>query len=292
MTWQGSTAALGLILALSGCGAVSGLFGGGDPEVCTVAPGDAGDLVGTYLRRALGNPTFTALPVSGRLRGDGSARRLSFDDIGLRLGSPAADGSQSGRRRSTATPLDALTAVTADARAVTLNYSRKGVSYQGALAYGALPAVSTIPGTGRAVFEGRVQMTLTGGPAGSGVSDERSVTGTMSIVVGYASRRADLRIDGISGGAGFSSIVWQNLSLCGARLASAGQGRARILDSGGTQLDLVGASDAGPAGSATFDSSLMAADVSGNGGPIALAGAFLLQGDSGAIGGVFTAGRQ
>jgi hypothetical protein len=82
--------------------------------------------------------------------------------------------------------------------------------------------------------------------------------------------------------AAVAGLTWTDLGLCGARIGSTGQGVFGAVDRSGGRAALQGA--------ALLDATLFGVDA-GGGFPAEIGGVMVIQGDAGALSGVFIATR-
>ncbi len=291
------------LIALGGCEQIEGavtairettpfeIIGLGPDLPCDVDRFEARRMTGAYLQQVAGSRGGTTFAVTGRVR-DSSAplpRNLGIDDSKIRGISAAADGSLSGWRQSTATPIDALNTRDALPLAYDLSYQADGVTYEGPLVVGLPPVQEEFPLLGQATRSGGILITYTAtGDDGQPIVTEAS--GDFSMQIGYGSGRATLRAGAFQVTSGpqlpFAAMRWTQLGLCGARIVSSGQGIVSLTDQDGGRIPTLGR-DADPtAGTLVLESSQFAASSTTN-GPTDIGGVFAIQGDASSITAVF-----
>ena len=283
-----AAALLALTLALAGCG------GGKEDEPvdpCPRADAPARALAGALVRQPVGTGLFEVLPVEGKAKRSGRVGKLGFGDYTFRARGEAEGGGLNGRRGSRAAPVPGFDGIGfLDAFAV--SYRKDGQAMAGMAAVGKPTPGKLLATTGQARYRGPVRLELQDRRLGApGVAT--ALVGTASAEVRFGSRQVTVSFEGLTpeeGAAPVARVDWTGLGMCGVRIGSTGQGGFRALDGDGRVTNFAGPSADSPNGSAVIDAGFYGFDAA-TAQPAGLGGVLLIQGDAGAIAGIFAAAR-
>ena len=263
-------------------------IGLGERIPCDTDRADARRLAGAYLRTISGTPGGETFTVSGRTRDPSTAplpRNIAIADSVLRRISVGDDGTLTGWRQSSATPIAALN----DDRttlplAYTLSFSSDGTDFTGPLVAGLPPLQETVPTLGQAVYTGAIIVTQTSVDA-DGTTTVTEATGSFTMQIGYGSGRADFSARDFTVTRGpalpFANMRWTRLGTCGARLISSGQGVVSLYDASARRVPTLGPGADPTAGILLFEASQFAPTA--NSGPFAVGGVLAIQGDTSSL---------
>lgn len=280
---------------LAGCGAAEAvqnsktfeLLGLAPDDPCVVTKREGRRLAGSYLRQVAASQGSDVFFVTGKTSRKGLPRNLVFNDQTLRRIRPTEDGPLEGARRSVATPIAGLGTEGQLPAAYTMAYRAERINYTGPVVVGPSPTGFEIPTTGRAIYSGDVQLTLTTSPAeGAPVTTVKMARFTADI--GYGSQQARFSVDAAGAGLPFDGVQWSRLGLCGTRVTSSGQGQVLFVQPDGARLVPFQAGRAASPIRALLESSQFAS-ADRPGPPDSFGGTFVIAGDVGTLSGVFIA---
>lgn len=284
-----------LVFALAGCGAVEAvqnskafeLLGLAPDDPCVVTKREGRRLAGSYLRQPAADDGSDLFFVTGQTSRKSLPRNLVFYDQTLRRIRPQEDGTLDGARRSVATPIAGLGAKGQLPAAYTMRYRAEGIDYDGPVVVGQSPTGFEIPTTGRVVYAGQVQLTLTTSP-----TDKAPVTtvrmAAFTADIGYGSQQAQFTVDASAAGLPFEGVQWTRLGLCGTRVTSSGQGQVFFTQKDGSrQIPFQTGRAVTPIRALLESSQFASADPGG--APDSFGGTFIIAGDAGTLSGVFIA---
>lgn len=253
-------------------------------QPCVLTRREGRRLTGAYLRQPEGALGFDPVLIDGRLNRKGVQKNIQFDDTALRRLRPAEDDGFRGSRRSVAQKRAGFRSEPNLPGVYDLGYRTKKVNYRGPLVAGPSPTAQEIPTSGKAVFEGPVQLGLYQF-AEDGAVTETTAQGRFRFEAGYGSKRGTLTVSGFSGDLGFDTLTWTRLYLCGARFVSSGQGQVRVSSDGKARYPFQTGREPIPLRSA-FEAAQFAS-VTRPGPPAWLGGVFVIESDQGTISAVF-----
>lgn len=227
-------------LALSGCGPIDAFksstvgerLGLAPVAPCEVTKLEGKRLIGAFLRQVSASEGYEMFSVTGVARSTGLPKKLEFDESKIRRLSLSKEGELSGSRRSTVTPRAGFPNTGALPAVYDMTYRAGGIDYAGPMVVGTSAAGFEIPTTGRALYAGAVQLSLTNFLE-DGTVETASAQGRFNIDVGYGSGRARFVVSALetSDGVGlpFETLIWDNLGICGTRVVSSGQGSVKVV---------------------------------------------------------------
>ncbi|GFE50691.1 hypothetical protein So717_24440 [Roseobacter cerasinus] len=286
---------LGACLAsalLSGCGVVEAvqtskafeLVGLAPDEPCVVTAREGRRLAGAYLRQPVASGGGDVFFVTGKPSKAGVPKNLKFNDLTVRRVRPTEDGQLEGWRSSEAVPIPGLGSDGNLPAAYTLSYEADGISFAGPAVIGPSPAGFEIPTTGRVIYEGTAQLTLT-----ASAEAEKTVAQAKFIMdIGYGSQQAQLSIDASGAGLPFDGVTWSRLGICGTRIVSSGQGQVFFVQpDGAREAPFQNGRETTPIRAVLESSQFARAERPGT--PDSFGGTFIIAGDTGTLTGVFLA---
>ncbi|MDW3223296.1 MAG: hypothetical protein R8G34_10480 [Paracoccaceae bacterium] len=284
-------------VALTSCGpidafkssAVGERLGLAPVEPCNVTKLEGKRLIGAYLRQVTATEGYDMFSITGVPRSSGLPRNLAFDDSKIRRLSLSGEGELSGSRRSTVIPREGFPKSDTLPAVYDMTYRADRIDYTGPLVVGTSAAGFEIPTTGRALYSGTVQVSLTNFLE-DGTINTSLAQGSFSVDIGYGSGRARFLAKSLEVTEGaalpFDSLTWANLGVCGTRVISSGQGSVKVVSEEGrtTSPFAIGRSVA-PARS-NFES-MQFANQERPAPPDAFGGIFSIESDIGTLSAVF-----
>lgn len=286
-------ACLGPVL-LASCGVVEAvqtskafeLVGLAPDEPCVVTAREGKRLAGAYLRQPIASGGGDVFFVTGKPSNAGVPKNLQFNDLTVRGVRPTEDGQLEGWRSSEAVPIPGLGAAGGLPAAYRLSYEADGISFAGPAVIGPSPAGFEIPTTGRVIYEGTAQLTLT---ESAEADAEKTVAQAKFIIdIGYGSQQAQLSIDASGAGLPFDGVTWSRLGICGTRIVSSGQGQVFFVQPDGARIaPFQSGREIAPIRAVLESSQFARAERPGT--PDSFGGTFIIAGDTGTLTGVFLA---
>ena len=233
------------VLFLTGCGGViqavretpaAEAIGLGPQMPCTVSRREARGLAGAYARTTLPTGRAQSFFVTGRGRSSDAPTRLHFTDTSIGRFSPTSDGSGlSGGLNSRLLPKDGFGSTPpapGAPRVFALGYQQGTISYVGTLVLGESPSTQELALASNRTFKGQAQLHLTGQSTDGNTLTDGPYNASFSLSTNMLSGQSVFVLEGLNADAqavlGFSSVTWRQLSSCGARLVSSGQGLLSI----------------------------------------------------------------
>ncbi|WP_187428045.1 hypothetical protein ROLI_001610 [Roseobacter fucihabitans] len=233
-----------LAVALAGCGpieafkasAVGERLGLAPITPCDVSKLEGKRLIGAYLRQVTVTQGFEMFSITGVPRSTGLPRNLDFDDSKIRRLSLSPDGALTGSRRSTITAREGFPKTATLPAVYDMTYRAERIDYTGPMVVGTSATGFEIPTTGRALYGGTVQLSMTRFLEDGSVQTSDS-TGRFTVDIGYGSGRARFDVSALETTEGaalpFDRLTWANLGVCGTRVISSGQGNVKTISAEG-----------------------------------------------------------
>lgn len=284
-------------LVLSSCGPIDAFksssvgerLGLAPVEPCNVTKLEGKRLIGAYLRQVKATEGYDMFSITGVPRSSGLPRNLAFDDSKIRRLSLSGEDELTGSRRSNVTPREGFPKSDTLPGVYDMTYRADRIDYTGPLVVGTSAAGFEIPTTGRALYSGTVQITLTNFLEDGSIETSQA-QGSFSVDIGYGSGRARFVANSleVSDGAAlpFESVTWSNLGVCGTRVISSGQGSVQVVsDEGRTTSPFATGRSVAPARS-NFES-MQFASQERPAPPDAFGGIFSVESDIGTLSAVF-----
>ena len=202
--------------------------------------------------------------------------------------------------------LSKVSNVSTDAKAVHISAKRDGARDQTFATIGIVTPGAQVPTSGQAALTGSVRLWTQDRSSGAPKTPLVYV-GAARATVGFATGRVDLVFEDLvveqqttpeAAGAEVKptanvpptpphKIDWTGVAICGVEIGSDGAGVVRAFDPSRNPVSLVGASRAGPGGTASLAGLFHGFDKAA-GLPTAVAGVLFLEGDTGVVAGVFS----
>jgi hypothetical protein len=202
---------------------------------CEEAAQEGKRLIGVHMRQSDASQQFELLSLTGTVRESRLPRLLVIDEVRTRL-SATSDQEEGSTRSVTAAPRAGFSDGTRLPAVYDLSYRADEENYAGPLVVGNSAVGPELPTTGRGVFRGRVELTrITFEETGNTVAS--TAEAQFLAVVGFGSGSARFALSDVTTTSGpafpFVSLEWRNLGVCGARVASTGQGTVRLVSEDG-----------------------------------------------------------
>ncbi|MFK7880972.1 hypothetical protein [Roseobacter sp.] len=289
-------------LALTSCGPIEAFKSSSIGErlglapiaPCEVTKLEGKRLIGAYLRQVTATEGYDMFTITGVPRNSGLPRNLTFDDSKIRRLSLSAEGNLSGSRRSVVTPGSGFPDAGTLPAVYDMAYRAEGIDYAGPLVVGQSATGFEIPTTGRTLYTGAVQFSMTRFFEDGSV-ETSTAQGRFNVDIGYGSGRARFTATALENSTEadvpFESLTWSNLGICGTRVVSSGQGSVKTVSAEGrTTSPFVIGRDVAPARS-SFES-MQFASKDRPAPPDAFGGIFSIESDVGTLSAVFLSDRS
>ena len=245
-------------------------------------------LRGSYVRQSTDTPKLELLQISGSVRRNGRLSKLFVQDyeFDARIDRDAGvDGAFKAARQSKALPVELFRDVADTVVVYDPSYRQQGgAQFDGLAVTGSPTPPSQIADSGNQKLSGPIMLRFINLTEGADQSPVE-FSGMAELSIQYGTKFASLTVTGLGPEAPVQTISWNNILLCGARVASAGQGGFLLADQNGAQVNFAGPTGSSPSGSAILDSRFFGASSVGL--PTSVGGGILIQGDNGLISGVF-----
>ena len=214
--------------------AVAEMLGLGIEKPCKISRREGRRLAGVYARTTAPSGRTEPFFLSGTKSRTGLPRSLRFEKTTIRrLASRDKEHGLSGGYNSRLLIKDSFAQSGSPPSVFTLAYERKSINYVGTLVIGQSPSAQELNLARSSTFHGAVELHLmnsaekgiaegTGGPYKALFSLQTNIqTGRSTFLLTDIAESGAQRI-------GFSGLVWDQLYLCCARIASSGQGAIEL----------------------------------------------------------------
>lgn len=290
------------VLALTGCGFLRDrLKDKPVTRVQALLPDQACDateqtekrLSGAYLRQAAtGGLSFDPVLIAGRSSGNGLAPDVDLNDQSQEREVADLRGTTFvGTKSATAAEREGFGPTAKLPNVYDVTYSINDADFTGPMVVGPSSVLSEIPTSGRVVYQGRIDITVTTIEE-DGTQKTQKATGRFAMQAGFATLRGSFTANGFGDAIqDFDSLNWTNLFLCGTRFVSSGKGIVGVKKTADGPALAPFKSERDPAPFRALFEAAQFAPTTRPAPPVGFGGIFVIQSDKGTLTAAFLSDR-